>query len=74
MSAQLKILIEDLELNHEHCPKDVILKAAAELRRLYAEVESLRDDAEKWQAIDEVLGQLVDRDIRRQMESQGQQS
>ena len=32
-------LIEDLELNHEYCPKDVILQAAAELRRLHAEVE-----------------------------------
>lgn len=38
----LKALIEDLELNHEHCPKEVILKAAAELRRLHAEVKTLK--------------------------------
>ena len=31
----LRLLIEDLELNHEFCPKEVILHAAAELRRLY---------------------------------------
>lgn len=31
------MLIEDLELNHEFCPTEVILQAAAELRRLYAE-------------------------------------
>lgn len=31
----LRLLIEDLELNHEFCPKEVILHAAKELWRLY---------------------------------------
>ena len=30
----LKELIEDLRLNHEHCPKEVILKAATALEVL----------------------------------------
>lgn len=38
----LRLLIEDLELNHEFCPKEVILQAAAELRRLHTENETLR--------------------------------
>ena len=31
---ELKALIEDLRLNHEFCPTEVILKAADELERL----------------------------------------
>jgi hypothetical protein len=31
---ELKALIEDLRLNHEFCPKEVILQAADELERL----------------------------------------
>ena len=31
----LELLIEDLTLNHEFCPKEVILEAAHELRRLH---------------------------------------
>jgi len=31
---ELKALIEDLQLNHEFCPKEVILQAADELERL----------------------------------------
>lgn len=31
---KLKTLIEDLRLNHEYCPKEVILQAADELERL----------------------------------------
>ena len=30
----LKALIEDLRLNHEYCPKEIILQAADELERL----------------------------------------
>ena len=30
----LKVLIEDLRLNHEYCPKEIILQAADELERL----------------------------------------
>jgi hypothetical protein len=34
MMEVLKTLIEDLRLNHEYCPKEVILQAADELERL----------------------------------------
>ena len=33
---ELKALIADLRLNHEFCPKEVILQAADELERLLA--------------------------------------
>ena len=41
MNRALQLLVEDLELNHEYCPKEVILQAAAELRRLHNEVARL---------------------------------
>ena len=31
---ELKVLIEDLRLNHEYCPKEIILQAADELEAL----------------------------------------
>jgi len=31
---ELKALIEDLRLNHEYCPEEIILQAADELERL----------------------------------------
>ena len=34
MTKELKALIEDLRLNHEFCPKEIILQAADELERL----------------------------------------
>ena len=34
MTKELKALIEDLRLNHEFCPKEIILQAANELERL----------------------------------------
>ena len=34
MTPELKALIEDLRLNHEYCPREVILQAADELERL----------------------------------------
>lgn len=37
----LKALIEDLRLNHEFCPKDVILQAANELERMQQGIETL---------------------------------
>ena len=40
---ELKALMEDLRLNHEYCPKEVILQAADELERLQRGVESLYD-------------------------------
>jgi hypothetical protein len=33
-ALELEALIEDLRLNHESCPKEVILQAADELERL----------------------------------------
>jgi hypothetical protein len=34
-------LIEDLRLNHEFCPKEVILQAADELERMQQGIETL---------------------------------
>jgi len=34
-NEKLQLLIEDLTLNHEYCPKETILEAANELRRLH---------------------------------------
>jgi hypothetical protein len=39
MIEVLKTLIEDLRLNHEYCPKEVILQAADELERLAQRTE-----------------------------------
>jgi len=36
---ELKVLIEDLRLNHEFCPKEVILQAADELERMQKQGE-----------------------------------
>jgi len=43
MTEAERKLIEDLELNHEYCPKEVILQAAALLRKQAAEIERLRE-------------------------------
>ena len=56
---ELKALIEDLRLNHEYCPKEVILQAADELARL-AQPEPLEywNAVEGWVKIDEVREHL----------------
>ena len=41
MNDKLKALIEDLRLNHEFCPKEVILQAADELAGMQAKIETL---------------------------------
>jgi len=41
MNDKLKTLIEDLRLNHEFCPKKVILQAAEELERMQQGIETL---------------------------------
>jgi hypothetical protein len=41
MNDKLKVLIEDLRLNHEFCPKEVILQAADELERMQQGIETL---------------------------------
>jgi hypothetical protein len=38
-ALELEALIEDLRLNHESCPKEVILQAADELERLSQRTE-----------------------------------
>lgn len=43
---EIKALIEDLRLNHEFCPKEVILQAAAELERM--QVRILRPPKREW--------------------------
>ena len=41
MNDKLKDLIEDLRVNHEFCPKEVILQAADELERMQQGIETL---------------------------------
>jgi hypothetical protein len=41
MNDKVKTLIEDLRLNHEFCPKEVILRAADELERMQKGIETL---------------------------------
>jgi hypothetical protein len=47
----LRALIEDLRLNHEYCPKEIILQAADELEKALAQQSGWRkvqiDDAEE---------------------------
>jgi hypothetical protein len=38
-ALELEALVEDLRLNHEYCPKEVILQAADELERLSQRTE-----------------------------------
>ena len=38
---EIKALIEDLRLNHEFCPKEVILQAADELERMQQGIETI---------------------------------
>ena len=38
---ELKVLIEDMRLNHEYCPKEIILQAADELERMQQGIETL---------------------------------
>jgi hypothetical protein len=39
---EIKALIEDLRLNHEFCPKEVILQAADELERMQQGIDTLQ--------------------------------
>ena len=39
---EIKELIEDLRLNHEFCPKEVILRAADELERMQQGIDTLQ--------------------------------
>lgn len=71
MTAQAKPLdrlIEDLELNHEYCPKEVILQAAAELRRLKAENEKLAATRRSFAGATIWLGDSVATQVRTEAE------
>lgn len=46
--AALRELAEDLAMNHEYCPKDVILKASDALLNLLAEIQSLTGERTAW--------------------------
>jgi hypothetical protein len=39
---EIKALIEDLRMNHEFCPKEVILQAADELERMQQGIDTLQ--------------------------------
>ena len=51
---ELKALIEDLRLNHEFCPKEVILQLADELERLAQRTWVGLTDDEIAQAIESI--------------------
>jgi hypothetical protein len=40
MNKDLKNLIEDLRLNHEYCPKEIIFRAANELEKALKELQA----------------------------------
>jgi hypothetical protein len=44
MNDRIEALIEDLRLNHEYCPKEVILKAADLLEELSDRCDELAAD------------------------------
>jgi hypothetical protein len=55
---EIKALIEDLRLNHEFCPKEVILQAADELERI--QVRILRPPKREWVSLtDEEFEQIL---------------
>jgi phytoene/squalene synthetase len=39
--VEIKALIEDLRMNHEYCPKEIILQAADELERMQQGINTL---------------------------------
>ena len=63
---EIKALIEDLRLNHEFCPKEVILQAADELERMQHKLSAAK---EGWNAAMQAkrewaMQQLVDENQR----------
>ena len=44
---EIKALIEDLRLNHEYCPQEVILQAADQLERMQQGIEWVGLDHEQ---------------------------
>ena len=43
-TAELKALAEDLQINHEYCPKEVIHKASTAILELIAQLESAQGE------------------------------
>jgi hypothetical protein len=55
---EIKALIEDLRLNHEFCPKEVILQAADQLERMQVRIP--RPPKREWVSLtDEEVGGLT---------------
>jgi len=55
---EIKALIEDLRLNHEFCPQEVILQAADELERM--QVRILRPPKREWVSLtDEEIKEII---------------
>jgi hypothetical protein len=59
---EIKALIEDLRLNHEFCPKEVILRAADELERMQVSIP--RPPKREWVGLtDEEVNIIIDKEI-----------
>jgi hypothetical protein len=55
---EIKALIEDLRLNHEFCPKEVILQAADELERMQVRIP--RPPKREWVSLtDEEIKEII---------------
>jgi hypothetical protein len=55
---EIKALIEDLRLNHEFCPKEVILQAADQMERMHVRIP--RPPKREWVSLtDEEFEQIL---------------
>jgi single-stranded DNA-specific DHH superfamily exonuclease len=62
---EIKALIEDLRLNHEFCPKEVILQAADELEKQRTWVELTNQErSECWETIPELAMKKVEAKLK----------
>lgn len=57
--TELKELAEDLQINHEYCPKEVILKAAASILELIAAHEDAQGEIRALRATEQNLRERV---------------
>ena len=67
--GELKALIEDLRLNHEFCPKEIILQAADELERMQQGIETLHAMYEQVGRQTQHLMTLVERVVAEEREA-----
>lgn len=58
-TTELKTLAEDLHINHEYCPKEVILKAAAAILELIAAHEDAQGEIRALRATEQNLRERV---------------